>query len=54
VKYIAFFDPEIYNQLLDKGFIGLSILNREETIKYMKDWAGYGELKIKYPLARPH
>jgi hypothetical protein len=52
VKYIYFFDPEIYNQLLDKGLIGLSILSREETIKYMKGWAGYGELKILYPPAQ--
>ena len=54
IKLLALFDPSIYDQLLEEGLLSQSMLDREETLKYMRDWKGFGDLNEKYPPAILH
>ena len=52
IRLIEFFDPMKYDELLEVGMFSMLALNREETLKYMRPWTGYGSISQKYPPAR--
>lgn len=52
IRLIEFFDPMKYDELLDAGMFSMLTLNREDTLKYMRPWTGYGSIRQKYPPAR--
>jgi hypothetical protein len=51
ISRISFFDPNMYNNLLDAGIFSEGLLNSLETTKYLVPWSGYGEIDQKYPPA---
>jgi len=51
IEMILYFDPNIYNLMLDAGLFSQGHLGREDTLKYMHPWDGYGLIEEKYPSA---
>lgn len=51
VSMITYFDPNIYDQMLEAGLFSQGHMDREVTIKYMHPWDGYGSIEKKYPPA---
>ncbi len=51
LKMIFYFDPKSYDRLLDAGIFSMSLLNREDTLKFIRPWDGYGSIEKKYPPA---
>lgn len=52
ISLISYFDPDKYDVLLEAEIFSMSSLGREETIKYLRPWTGYGSINDKYPPAR--
>jgi hypothetical protein len=51
ISMITYFDPDSYNDLLDAKIFSMSFLGREETLKYLHPWTGFGSIEKKYPPA---
>lgn len=51
ISMISYFDPDRYNDLLEAKIFSMSFLGREETLKYLKPWTGFGSIEEKYPPA---
>lgn len=51
IKMIIYFDPKSYDHLLDAGIFSMSLLNKDDTLKYIRPWDGYGSIEKKYPPA---
>jgi hypothetical protein len=52
IRMISFFDPMKFDAMLEAGIFSSLKLNREDTLKYMRPWTGYGSIRQKYPPAR--
>lgn len=52
IKSISFFDPKIYDRLLDSQLISMLELDRVDTLKNMIPWNGYGRIYTLYPPAK--
>jgi hypothetical protein len=52
IKFINFFDPKIFDQMVESGLFGQSVLTGEQTLKYLRPWSGYGSIQDKYPPAK--
>jgi hypothetical protein len=48
---IGYFDPDRFNELLDAKIFSMGFLGREETVKYLNPWTGFGPIEEKYPAA---
>jgi hypothetical protein len=51
IRMIIYFDPRSYDHLLDGGIFSMSLLNRNDTLKNIRPWDGYGPIEKKYPPA---
>lgn len=49
IRWIDFFDPTLYDQLLDAGMFSMSMLDGAKTLERLRPWVGYGDLLKKYP-----
>lgn len=47
VTKLDFFDPSVYDTLLDIGMLSMG-LGRKETLQKLQPWVGYGSLEEKY------
>jgi hypothetical protein len=52
IKSISFFDPNIYDRLLDSQLISMLELDRADTLKNLVPWNGYGRIYTLYPPAK--
>ena len=51
ITRIDYYNISAYDQILDAGMFSEGHLNKEESIKNMIPWSGYGEIDQKYPPA---
>jgi hypothetical protein len=51
LENISFFNPEIYDEMINSGLFGQGFLSGEETLENLRPWVGYGSLNELYPPA---
>lgn len=51
ISLIGYFDPDKYDELLEAKIFSMGFLERDETLKYLKPWTGFGLIEEKYPPA---
>ncbi len=49
IKCLIYFAPDFYEEMLEAGFFAMGHLNAEQTLKAMRSWIGYGDLKNYTP-----
>ncbi len=52
IQYVTFFDPALYEKLLDARYISGGGLDRTDTENSMIPWNGYGKIYTLYPPAK--
>lgn len=51
ITLVSYFDPDRYDELLEGEMFSMGFLGKEETLKYLQPWSGYGSIEEKYPHA---